>query len=252
MADLSTWVWLFAAVAGLVLVERWVHRRLQAVWLLLLRSADAAMVLYAITMLPGVLLHEASHWLVATLVGARTGRFSVIPERLPNGSLRLGYVETEQTDVVREALIGTAPLAIGSAAVLAIGYGPLRVGPAAGALTTGDLGSALLGLWASLQAPDAWLWLYLLFAVSNSMLPSPSDRRAWLPLAIFGAACVAGLAYAGLGVIFWRAVSGPIQAGAQFLAAAFTITIGLDLGVAPALWLAERALGALTGLKVEY
>jgi hypothetical protein len=42
-----------------------------------------------------------------------------------------------------------------------------------------------------------WLWFYLTFVVSSTMLPSTSDRHAWLPLGIiiiilFGLAIIAG------------------------------------------------------------
>ncbi len=40
--------------AYLVLLERWIHRHLQGIWLLLFRSPDVATVLYAVVMLPGV------------------------------------------------------------------------------------------------------------------------------------------------------------------------------------------------------
>jgi len=32
--------------------------------------------------------------------------------------------------------------------------------------------------------PDFWLWFYLIVVVSSTMLPSNTDRRAWLPLII--------------------------------------------------------------------
>jgi hypothetical protein len=34
------------------------------------------------------------------------------------------------------------------------------------------------------QAPDFYLWFYLAFAVSSTMMPSESDRHAWLELLI--------------------------------------------------------------------
>ncbi|MBL8098145.1 MAG: hypothetical protein JNK81_03140 [Anaerolineales bacterium] len=33
--------------------------------------------------------------------------------------------------------------------------------------------------------PDFWLWFYLTIAVSSTMMPSESDRHAWLPLGIW-------------------------------------------------------------------
>ncbi|MCX6037710.1 MAG: hypothetical protein NTW99_07430, partial [Chloroflexi bacterium] len=40
--------------------------------------------------------------------------------------------------------------------------------------------------WAMLvsvpSVPDFWLWFYLTFTISSTMMPSQSDRHAWLPL----------------------------------------------------------------------
>lgn len=252
MPTFVSWFWLVAICVPLVVLERWIHRHLQGLWLLLFRDADIATVLYAILMLPGVLVHEISHWLMATVLGARTGRFSVIPQRLPDGTLRLGFVETEKTDVVREALIGAAPLIAGSGVVLGIAYGLLDVQPVAEALVGGDLGLALERLGPVFAAPDAWLWLYVLFAVSNSMLPSASDRRAWLPVVVIAAVITAALVYGGFGQVVVDVVAGPVERVVQALAAAFTITVLLDLGVVPVLFLVEQALMRVTGLKVEY
>lgn len=252
MPTFLSWLWLLAVFAPLVLLERWIHRHLQGIWLLVFRSPDVATVLYAVAMLPGVLLHELSHWLMATLIGVRTGRFSVVPERLEDGTLRLGFVETERTDVFREALIGAAPLIAGCAAVLAIGYGPLGMGIAGEALAQGDGAGLAQNLLAITAAPDAWMWVYLLFTISNSMLPSASDRRAWLPVLAFALVAAGGLVLAGLGALVQQVVAGPVESAVRTLAAAFTITVALNLAAAPALWLIEQGLVRLTGLRVEY
>jgi hypothetical protein len=252
MPSFLPWLWLLAVFVPLVLLERWVHRHVQGVWLLVFRHHDVAMVLYSIVMLPGVLIHETSHWLMATVLGARTGRFSVVPERLPDGTLRLGYVETEHTDLVREALIGVAPLLAGSTIVMAVSYGLLGVGPLGDALARGDLGAALQHLQIVLTAPDAWLWIYLVFTVSNSMLPSASDRRAWLPLLAFVGILLAALLYAGFDALVFDLFTGPVDAAVRSLAAAFTITVALDVIFVPFIWLIEQGMMRLTGLKVDY
>jgi len=84
MSLLTSWLWLVISLVPLIVLERWIHRHLQGVWLLLVRDADLALILYSLLMLPGVLVHEASHWVAATLLGVKAGRFSVVPERLPD------------------------------------------------------------------------------------------------------------------------------------------------------------------------
>ncbi|MBI4772133.1 MAG: hypothetical protein HY784_17375 [Chloroflexi bacterium] len=252
MPFLASWLWLLLVLPPLVVLERWVHKHLQGIWLLIFRDADLALVLYSLAMLPGVLLHEGSHWLMATLLGVRTGRFSVIPERTEAGMLRLGYVETAKVDFVREALIGAAPLLAGTAAIIFVGYARLGVGPVGEALTRGDLLAVVQGLQAMTRAADFWLWLYFVFTVSNSMLPSASDQRAWLPVLLAVALLGGVLVYAGFGSVLVSTLSRPLDAATHALALAFTLTVSLNLFFAPLIWLVERGIMRLTGMKVEY
>jgi hypothetical protein len=245
-------LYLLLALLPLIFLERWIHRHLQGIWLLLLRDADMALVLYSILMLPGVLLHEGSHWIVATLLGVRTGRFSVVPARLPDGTLRLGYVETEPVDFLREALIGAAPLLFGAAAIVFVGYSRLGVGPVGDALARGDLLGMASALRAMVGLPDFWLWIYLIFTISNSMLPSASDRRGWWRLLILLGIVFAGLYYLGFGSVLIEALTDPLEAATRALAAAFAITVGLNLVLMPGIWLLEAGLSRLTGMKVQY
>ena len=244
--------WLLLILFPLVFLERWIHGHLQGVWLLIFRHDQIATSIYSIIMLPGVLLHEASHWLVATLLLVRAGRFSVVPERLPDGTLRLGYIETEKPDLIREALIGVAPLVTGCLVIVFAGYARLGVGPLGNALAQGDFGGAAADLAAMTRVNDFWLWLYLIFSVSNCMLPSASDRRAWLPVLLMALAIGGLLVYLGLGPALVEALGGAAEAGVRALAAAFTITVCLDLGIVPIIWGAEKVLMKLTGLRLEY
>jgi len=252
MPLLSAWLWLVLAFVPLMFLERWVHRHLQGIWLLVVRDPDLALVLYSLLMLPGVLVHEASHWVAATVLGVRAGRMSVVPERMPDGTLRLGYVETEHVDPLREALIGAAPLIAGAAVIVFVGYSRLGVVPVGQALAQGDLLGVVQAAATMTGLPNFWLWLYLIFTVSNSMLPSASDRRAWWPvLATLAALTVLLLAF-GLGPLLMQAVGAPLDTATRALAAAFSITVGLDVVLAPFIWLFEHGLIRLTGLKVEY
>jgi hypothetical protein len=45
-----------------------------------------------------------------------TRGFSIIPKMMPEGYLRMGYVEVAETDIVRDSLIGAAPLILGNLA----------------------------------------------------------------------------------------------------------------------------------------
>ncbi len=252
MSLLLAWLWLFISLPPLLLLERWIHRHMQGVFLLLTRHPDLATVIYAAIFFPGVGLHELSHFLMAKLLGVETARVSLWPRRQPDGTLRLGFVETAKVDPFREALIGIAPLTTGSLVVVLIGYSRLAVGPVGAAVVQGDVAATVGALVSSFKSADAFVWLYLVFAISNSMMPSASDRRAWLPvsLALLGAALV--LYFVGAIPVVMASVGEPVAGGVRAIASAFTITIGVNLFIIPVIWLLEQALIKVTGLKVNY
>ena len=97
-------------ILPLVFLQRLLHREIQAVLIILTRNSQLTIGLFSVLFFPGIFLHELSHFLMAKLLRVRTGNFSLIPAALPNGRLQMGYVETEETDVVRDSLIGLAPL----------------------------------------------------------------------------------------------------------------------------------------------
>jgi hypothetical protein len=105
--------WFATSLALLVFLQRFLHREIQAVLLILTRHPGLSTLIFSLLFFPGVVLHEGSHFLTAVLLGVQTGRFSLIPQALPDGRLRLGYVETARADFLRDALIGAAPLASG-------------------------------------------------------------------------------------------------------------------------------------------
>lgn len=244
--SLLPWAWLLAALALLVVLERQLHHSLQQLMLALLRNRERAMWAYALILLPGVFVHEASHWLMATLLGVRAARFSIWPKRQRNGMLRLGYVETEAVDFVRESLIGAAPLLAGLALIAFTARRTLALDGVGQAMMAGNWVAALDRLGDMPALPNFWFWAYLLFAVSNAMLPSGSDRRAWpwagLALLLVGAA----IAYAGFGGLVIDRLAEPVQSMVGALAGAFSVAVLMNLLILPAVVLAERALMLLT------
>ena len=244
-------VWFVVALVALVNVVRWIHRHMHGVAYLLTGSQEIALVLYSLPLLPGVVLHELSHTVMAVLLRVRTSGFTVIPRRDKDGHVALGSVMVEKVDVVRGSLIGVAPLLIGSAAVALIGQQVFGVPDLSGAITNGDSRAILGALNRFLQTPDALVWLYLVFAISNAMLPSPSDRETWPPVILFIVGVVFLVAIADRGDIL-QALTGPISTGIVWLTAAFTLTLAIDVPVAALIFLLERGTEQVVGRKVQY
>ncbi len=254
ISGFSDWFALLAVIATLiplVALQRWIHQHLHGIAFLLTRNREAAVLVYAVPLFPGVLLHELSHWAMAKLLFVRTGKMSLLPKRDRDGHIQLGSVTVERADPVRSSLIGIAPLISGSLLVLYLGYRMLGAGSLEGALRAGDLGAIVLGFVAMLRAQDMWLWLYLLFVVANAMLPSPSDRETWPPVIVFLAVLV-GLAYlSGQSQLLAQLTPWAVT-GMRWLAAAFAMTILVDLPFVALIAFAEWLVGSIGGQRVYY
>jgi hypothetical protein len=195
----SGFIWVVLMLLPLVFLQRLLHREIQAVMVLLTRNIQLTIGLFSFLFFPGVFLHELSHFIMAKILRVRTGNFSLIPQTLPNGRLQMGYVEVVSTDIVRDSLIGLAPLIAGTMFVAYAGIYKLQVNTLWNVLRDGQLELFWMGLGFLPKVPDFLLWFYLTFAISSTMMPSESDRHAWLPLGLWTAALLALAIFSGAG-----------------------------------------------------
>jgi membrane-associated protease RseP (regulator of RpoE activity) len=79
MTQLTGFLWFVFMLAPLILLQRLLHREIQAVFLILTRDPGLTMGLFSIIFLPGVFLHELSHFLMAKILFIPTGKFSIFP-----------------------------------------------------------------------------------------------------------------------------------------------------------------------------
>ncbi len=239
----------------LLALERWIHRHLQGTMLLLTGDREIAVVLYALPLMPGVLLHEVSHAVAARLLGVRSGRVSIRP-KLSGEHIRLGSVAVAETDIIRASLIGLAPLLSGCAVILLIGYTAFGIGAIQQGLAAGHWADVAWGLRSLatnlLEVPDVWLWAYLIFAVSNTMLPSQSDRSSWMPILLFLTLMAALVLLAGLGPAIINRLNHPLDLAVPWIAAMLGFTVVADLPFILLIALLERLLQRLRGVRIEY
>jgi hypothetical protein len=250
MADLDGLWWLIVALLPLLFLQRRLHQETMAVFLILTRNQSVAMVIFSLLYFPGVFLHEMSHWFTAQLLGVRTGKIWLLPERLPDGNLRMGYVEAERVDFFRESLIGFAPLLFGGMFVAYTGLSRLKFHLVWSTLMTVDLLSLLDSFSALYSASDFWLWFYLTFVVSATMMPSASDRQRWTPLILF-VVTVLGLAFlVGAGPWLAENVAPGLNDVLRAAAVVFGISITVHLVLLLPTVLIRQGLNRLTGLTV--
>jgi hypothetical protein len=234
-----------ATLAALVAVSRWITRQVQLLGLHLTDDERAAQMTYYLLMLPGILLHEVSHVVMARLIGLKVGEFSLGPRVHDRTSIELGSVTVSRSDVFRESLVGLAPFLSGTAVLVLVGtrvFDVEALGQAGSAAGIGGLVRALPGIW---RVPDFWIWAYIIFVVSNAMMPSPSDRQPWrlagiyLVVALGGVYVLVGLPVLPAALARWAADV------LEVLTLSFLFTLVLDLAAAAAMWIAEALILAL-------
>jgi hypothetical protein len=246
----NTFIFLVLLLVPLVYLERFLQREIQAVFLLITRQPEISMALFSLLFLPGVFLHELSHFLMAKLLDVPTGRFSIIPRKLDGGRIQLGYVETVSTDFVRDALIGVAPLVTGVSFVAVAGVARLGINALWEGILQGQL-SSLSSILSSMTArPDFWLWFYLVFTISSTMLPSASDRRAWLPLIIVIILLLGVVLIAGVGPWLLSAIGSTLKSAINAILMVLGITVLIHLVLFPPIFFLRKLLSRLSGLQV--
>lgn len=192
-------LWFALALLGLTLLQRLLHTEIQIILFYLTRSQKWTIILFSLIFLPGVLLHEASHYLMAKLLQVRTGRFSIWPRPLPNGQLQLGYVEIGRTDALRSTWVGLAPLLSGLT-FLYVAAHTMNLSPLWAVLRDGKWELFWLGLRLLPTIPNFPAWFYLSLVISSTMTPSASDRHGW---------AASALLIGALGTLLFLSGSGP-------------------------------------------
>jgi hypothetical protein len=249
-AALDSLLYLFLLFVPLLFLPRFLQREIQSIFLLITHQPEISLALFSLMFFPGVLIHESSHFFMAHLLGVRTGRFSLIPKKLGDGRLQLGYVETASTDFFRDALIGAAPLLAGGLFVGIIGVSQLEFNTLLESLVQGQAVSFRITLTSIMNQPDFWLWFYLVFTISSTMMPSSSDRKAWLPLILVIVAFSGIILLFGAGPWVYSHFGSVIMSALDAITIVFGITIFIHIILLPPAWLIRKLLSHLSGYQV--
>lgn len=130
---------------------------------------------FHLLLLPGVVIHELAHLIVAEIILVRTGGLSFSLEQ-EEDRIVMGSVGIERTDPVRRAIIGFAPVFVG---ILLIGFSVFY--------------------FLSERSPVAYPWnfalvLFVVFEIGNTMFSSKRDLEGTIQL-LFVIAVSIGVAY---------------------------------------------------------
>lgn len=231
-----------------VLLQRWLHQHIQGFALALTGNAGCALKLLFYLLLPGVLLHEASHYVVAHLLLVRTSGFNIGIGGRRKQMVSLGSVVIDRTDPIRESLIGVAPFIVGVAAIWLLAGLGFDLWPHSGL----SIGQMIQRVQQYSHDWTTWLAVYLVFAVSTAMIPSESDRESWGPvLTLFGV---------GVAILFLLGWTPRVPADTVTLARNLLDALTFALGaavlvngmIAILIGLLEQTVWRISGKRVEY
>ncbi|HVO41965.1 MAG TPA: hypothetical protein VMT34_05055, partial [Aggregatilineales bacterium] len=249
---LTPWLILAAVLIPLIYVEKWIHAHLYGVGWLLTNNKKSATALYYVLLFPGVFVHEFTQYLVAGALNVRIKRVIAWPEAQDDGTLRLNFVQIKQAHWMQAAVIGAAPLFTGLSIIWVISNQILNLDNVLSALATANITVIGPALQELVSKPDFYLWLYLMFTVSNAMLPTPADREGW-PLVVVSFAVVIGfLVVIGTGAVLLRTFTGPVAHGVERLAAAFATVLAVEIPGLLVIGLAEEILKRITKREFQY
>jgi hypothetical protein len=245
--DWTSLTWLAVLLLPLLYLTRWLSRHLQGVGLLYSGDQNMALLVPYLVLLPGIALHELSHLLAATLVGVRTRGISLRP-KATRGSVRFGAVTVAKSDPFRESWIGLAPLLTGSAAIVLLARWQFGV-ESLPALRPEAVWQTLVS---SQQAPDALVWLYLIFAIGNAMWPSESDRQPWWSVLLFLALTAGAVYVSGLVPQIPLELKQWGLTGVTYLTFAFALAVSVDIPFALLIFAVEKLGERMLHRHVEY
>lgn len=249
-SNLNGLMWLLILLWPLIYFQRSLHREFQAVFTLITRKPKFAINLFALLFLPGVFLHELSHLVIARIVGVPTRKFSLLPRPKADGHLQLGFVETSQTDWIRASLIGAAPLIAGGVFIAIVANYRMNLPLLWNVLRSGQLDLFWIGIGTLPKLNNFWLWFYLTFVVSSTMLPSSSDRHAWMPFIILLILLTCLAIMVGAGPWMLERLAPPINSMLESLAMLFGISIIVHLVLLIPAFCLHKLLARITGFDI--
>jgi hypothetical protein len=188
-------------------------------------------------------------WLTAGVVNVRADRAIQWPHPQEIAELRLDFIRLAKgTGQFKLAVITLSPLVVGIGVVWLVASQVLNVSDildTAGGGSLDDIAGALRHL---IAVPDFWLWVYLLFTVSNTMMPDFRNLRGlraalWILLAIASVAVLMGIS----SEVFGPLLVGPVADALNLLSSAFAVIIGIDLLAVAVLGAAESVIERVTG-----
>lgn len=148
----------------LFLLSQKISTYIYNIFFVITKNRRVAISILLFLFLPGTIIHEFSHFFLASILRVPTGELTIIPTLdKESGEIKAGRLEIAKTDLVRHTVIGIAPMIIGLTLVYLIGH--LFI-PSFSQPTTYNLQLTTI------------LGFYLFFVISNTMFSSKKDLES--------------------------------------------------------------------------
>ncbi|MCI0708612.1 MAG: hypothetical protein L0154_00465, partial [Chloroflexi bacterium] len=248
------WILLLLLALPLIYVEKLLHQHMYGVGYLLTKDQESATRFYYLLFFPGIFLHEFIQYLTAGLLNIKVKNIKMRPQKQNNGTLRFDFVTIDRrhTETWQAAVMGGVPFIIACVLVWTISNTILELTEVPAAFSTGDIRNIGEAFGSLRDTPDFWLWMYLLFAISNGMLPTKEDREGWY-LILVGLGGLSVLFFViGLQSVIIETLTGPVTESLNLVNTALFIILSIDIGVILMLGLVEDTIERITGEKMDY
>ncbi len=201
------WIIVFVVeLTGLFFLSQVLTRNLSSFFYRVSKNKNVTIQLLSFLFLPGVIVHELAHLVVASVLFVPVGEIEFTPKLQEGGGVKLGSVAIAKTDPVRRAIIGFAPVLAGLLIIFTTFY----------------------------YNPPIFLICYILFEVGNTMFSSEKDMEGALELLLTAIVVVVLLYVIGVRIdfsIFRGFFSSDITTFIKKADLFLSIPIGIDVGI---------------------
>lgn len=206
---------------------------------LLTKSRPVAISFLSILFFPGTVIHELAHLFTAEILGVRTSGLTLVPEGIEQKDVKTGSVSIAQSDPIRRAIIGIAPVFVGLIALGAVSYFLSQLLFPTTSLPPGALASpqpeGYIHVVPYLSSISGLQWLifaglcYGIFAISNTMFSSKEDMEGFWPVVIVITILVGAAYFAGIRISLTEPVLSNVMQFFQSIAVNLGYVTGLNI-----------------------
>ena len=198
----------------LLLLSHRLSQILYTIFYLLFKSQSVSVAILTFVFLPGTIIHELSHLILAEVLRVPTGAISFTPQ-IEKGQVKLGSVQIGACDPFRRLVIGLSPIFFGLFFLSLLVWLFQHFWPHITGLTWQIGFVVLIG--------------YLLFTVSNNMFSSQKDLEGFVILIPVLILLLAALYIAGVRITVTGEVLNLIQTILSGLAKVLGLVSGINL-----------------------